>query len=169
MTIIEDTGQKIGEHSNISDYCQKAGIIIRRQKLNVGDYIIAPYVSVDTKQGMEEVYGNLVQDHDRFRAECVRAMEDGTQLYILIENTDGMRELDDVRRWKNPRTGAYYSKCSFAIDAKKHGKNIRIPSPPVSNERLIRMMRTMTDRYGVQWVFCHPDETGETIVKLLVG
>ena len=69
MTIIEDVGQKQGQHVNISEYCKAAGIILRRQKLNVGDYIIAPKISVDTKQGMGEVYGNLVQDHDRFRAE----------------------------------------------------------------------------------------------------
>lgn len=169
MTIIEDTGQKKGEHTNISDYCQKAGIILRRQKLNVGDYIIAPKVSVDTKQGMSEVYGNLIQDHDRFRAECVRAMEDGTQLYILIENDDGMRCVDDVISWINPRVDEYYTKYSFALAARRHGKSIHIPSPPVSNKRLIRIMETMTERYGVQWVFCRPEETGETVIRLLGG
>ena len=168
MTIIEDTGQKKGEHLNVSQYCEKAGIILRRQKLNVGDYIIAPSVSVDTKQGMGEVYGNLVQDHDRFRAECVRAQEDGTRLYILIENEEGMTCLDDVERWQNPRVDEYYSRYSFALAAKKHG-NIRIPSPPVPNKRLIRMMETMAERYGVRWVFCRPEETGEMIVKLLTG
>lgn len=169
MTIIEDTGQKKGEHLNISQHMEKRGIILRRQKLNVGDYIIAPSVSVDTKQGMGEVYGNLVQDHDRFRAECVRAQEDSTRLYILIENEDGMICLDDVERWQNPRVDEYYSRYSFAMAAKKHGKNIRIPSPPVPNKRLIRMMETMSERYGVRWVFCRPEETGEMIVKLLTG
>ena len=167
MTIIEDTGQKKGEHLNVSQYCEAAGIILRRQKLNVGDYIVAPKISVDTKQGMGEVYGNLVQDHDRFRAECVRAQEDGTRLYILIENTDGISCLDDVERWINPRVDEYYSKYSFALAAKKHGKQIRIPSPPVPNKRLVRMMTTMSERYGVRWVFCRPEETGEMIVRLL--
>ena len=167
MTIIEDTGQKKGEHLNVSQYCEAAGIILRRQKLNVGDYIIAPKISVDTKQGMGEVYGNLVQDHDRFRAECVRAMEDGTRLYILIENTDGISCLDDVERWMNPRVDEYYSKYSFALAARKHGKQIRIPSPPVPNKRLVRMMETMTERYGVRWMFCRPEETGGMIVRLL--
>lgn len=169
MTIIEDVGQKIGQHTNISDYCKAAGIILRRQKLNVGDYIVAPKISVDTKQGMSEVYGNLVQDHDRFRAECIRAHEDGTQLIILIENTDGQTCLDDVERWQNPRVDEYYSKYSFALAARKHGKPLRIPSPPVPNKRLIRMMETMTDRYGVRWMFCRPDQTGEMIVQLLTG
>ena len=167
MTIIEDVNQKQGQHVNISEYCKAAGIILRRQKLNVGDYIIAPKISVDTKQGMGEVYGNLVQDHDRFRAECVRAQEDGTTLWILIENEDGLTCLDDVERWQNPRVDEYYSKYSFALAARKHGKQIKIPSPPVPNKRLVRMMETMSERYGVRWVFCRPDQTGEMIIKLL--
>ena len=167
MTIIEDVGQKIGQHTNISDYCKAAGIILRRQKLNVGDYIVAPKISVDTKQGMSEVYGNLVQDHDRFRAECVRAHEDGTQLIILIENTDGQTCLDDVERWQNPRVDEYYSKYSFALAARKHGKPLRIPAPPVPNKRLIRMMETMSDRYGVSFQFCTPLESAQRIMEIL--
>lgn len=167
MTIIEDTGQKIGQHDNIADYLRTAGIILRRQKLNTGDYILAPRISVDTKQGMEEVYGNIVQDHDRFKAECVRAMEDGTQLYILIENTDGLTCLEDVEHWHNARVDEYYNKYSFALAARRHGKTIRIPSPPVPNSRLITMMETMTERYGVRWLFCRPEETGERIVQIL--
>ena len=169
MTIIEDTGQKKGEHVNIAQYCEKAGIILRRQKLNVGDYIVAPKVSVDTKQGMGEVYGNLVQDHDRFRAECVRAQEDGTQLYILIENTDGLTCLDDVERWQNPRVDEYYAKYSFVLAERKRGRDLKVPSPLVPNKRLVRMMETMEERYGVRWVFCRPDQTGEMIIKLLTG
>lgn len=167
MTIIEDTGQKAGQHLNVSQYCEAHGVILRRQKLNVGDYIVAPKISVDTKQGMGEVYGNLVQDHDRFRAECVRAQEDGTQLYILVENTDGFTCLDDVERWQNPRVDEYYSKYSFVLAARKRGRDLKVPSPPVPNKRLVRMMETMTERYGVRWVFCRPDQTGEMIIKLL--
>ena len=167
MTIIEDTGQKTGQHLNVSQYCKEHGVILRRQKLSTGDYIIAPTISVDTKQGMGEVYGNLVQDHDRFRAECVRAQEDGTTLWILIENEDGLTCLDDVERWQNPRVDEYYSKYSFALAARKHGKQIKIPSPPVPNKRLVRMMETMSERYGVRWVFCRPDQTGEMIIRLL--
>ena len=169
MTIIEDVNQKQGQHVNISEYCKAAGIILRRQKLNVGDYIIAPKASVDTKQGMGEVYGNLVQDHDRFRAECIRAQEDGTVLWILIENEDGQSCLDDVEHWQNPRVDEYYSKYSFVLAARKRGRDLKVPSPPVPNKRLVRMMETMEERYGVRWVFCRPDQTGEMIVQLLTG
>ena len=170
MTIIEDTGQQAGQHENIRAYCEQHGIILRRQKLNVGDYIIAPKVSVDTKKGMEEVYNNLVQDHDRFRRECIRAQEDGTRLIILIENSDGFRSLDDVLLWRNPRVDKYYEKYSFALAAHKHGKSdIRIPKPPMDNKRLVRIMETMHDRYGVEWMFCSRAETGAKVVELLSG
>ena len=170
MTIIEDTGQQAGQHENIHAYCEQNGIILRRQKLNVGDYIIAPKVSVDTKKGMEEVYNNLVQDHDRFRRECIRAQEDGTRLIILIENSDGFRSLDDVLLWRNPRVDKYYEKYAFALAAHKHGKSdIRIPKPPMDNKRLVRIMETMHDRYGVEWMFCSRAETGAKVVELLSG
>ena len=169
MTIIEDVGQKQGQHDNIKQFCQGRGIILRRQKLNTGDYILAPKIAVDTKQGMGEVYSNLIQDHERFRRECIRAQEDGTVLVILIENDDGMRCLDDVSGWDNPRVHEYYEKYAFALSARKKGKDIKIPAPPVNNNRLIKMMETMTERYGVRWMFCDRSETGRKVVEILSG
>lgn len=169
MTIIEDVGQKQGQHENIRLHCEGKGIILRRQKLNTGDYILAPRIAVDTKQGMGEVYSNLVQDHDRFRNECIRAQEDGTLLVILIENDEGMSCLDDVERWDNPRVHEYYAKYAWALAARKNGKTVKLPAPPINNKRLIRMMETMTERYGVQWAFCSYEETGAKVVEILSG
>ena len=169
MTIIEDTRNKHGQHDNIKAYCEGAGIIIRRSKLDTGDYILAPRIAVDTKQGMGEVYGNLIQDHERFRRECIRAQEDGTILVILVENDDNIRCLDDVEHWDNPRVHEYYEKYAFALSARKKGKDIKIPAPPVNNNRLIKMMETMTERYGVRWMFCDRSETGRKVVEILSG
>lgn len=169
MTIYEDTRQKTGEHQNIADYCKEHGLTMRRIKLEVGDYISPPPIAVDTKQGMSEVYSNLVQDHDRFRNECIRAQQDGTTLVILIENDEGMRCLDDVERWDNPRVHEYYEKYAFALSARKKGKTIKVPAPPVSSKRLIKMMETMTERYGVRWMFCSYEETGAKVVEILSG
>lgn len=169
MTIIEDVGQKQGQHENIRLHCEGKGIILRRQKLNTGDYILAPRIAVDTKQGMGEVYSNLVQDHDRFRNECIRAQQDGTVLVILIENNEGLRCLDDVERWDNPRVHEYYAKYAWALAARKNGKTVKLPAPPISNKRLIKMMETMRERYGVQWMFCSYEETGQKIVEVLTN
>ena len=167
MTITEDTRNKDGQHDNIRAFCEGRGIILRRSKLDTGDYVLAPRIAVDTKQGMGEVYGNLIQDHERFRRECVRAQEDGTVLVILIENDDGLRCLEDVERWDNPRVHKYYEEYAWALAAQKNGKDIKIPAPPVDNNRLIKMMETMTERYGVRWMFCSRSETGEKVVEIL--
>lgn len=169
MTIYEDTRQKTGEHQNIAEYCKQHGIIVRRTKLEIGDYVSPSPVAVDTKQGMGEVYTNLVQQHDRFRRECIRAQEDGTVLVILIENDDGMRCLDDVEFWDNPRVHKYYEEYAFALAARKNGKTVKLPAPPINNKRLIKMMETMTERYGVQWMFCSYEETGAKVVEILSG
>lgn len=145
-TIYEDTAQKLGKHENIRRYMERHGIKLTRVKLDTGDYIAPPTVSVDTKQGMSEVYQDVVGDHDRFRAECIRAKEDGIRLVILIEDTDVSR-LEDVEFWENP--------------LEKRGKRTR-PS-----KQLMVSMKTMATRYGVEWQFCHPAQTGRRICEIL--
>lgn len=167
MVIIEDTRQKPGQHSNISEYCSEHGIAVVRSKLAVGDYCSPPPVSIDTKQGMEEVYTDLIQQHDRFRDECMLAQAMGTKLIILIENTDGLTCLDDVSLWRNPRIDDYYAKYAFQLSARKAGKHIKLPAPPVSSKRLCRMMETMSEKYGVEWRFCRYEDTGEIIERIL--
>lgn len=89
MVLYEDTRQQAGKHRNIHAWCEREGIRIIRQALNVGDYQIAGKgdISVDTKQGVLELAGNVFQDHERFRAECIRAQECGIRLIVLIEET----------------------------------------------------------------------------------
>lgn len=169
MVLYEDTRQQEGQHDNIAEYCRMNGIMVRRMKLDTGDYILPPAIAVDTKQGMGEVYNNLVQDHDRFRAECIRAQEAGTVLVILVENDEGIRSLDDVENWQNPRIDRYYEKYAYALAARKHKKPIKIPAPPMSSKRIARIMETMTDRYGVRWAFCSRAETGAKVVEILSG
>lgn len=168
MTIFEDVGQKIGQHDNIKDFCAANGITIRRQKLNCGDYQFPPTITVDTKKGMAEIYSDIVSDHDRFRSECIRAQEDGTRLVILIED-EKISSLEEAKSWDDPRMKDYMRKYGFIIEAQKHGKMLeaKIPRPPVSSERLVGMMNAMTMRYGVEWAFCRPGKTGETIVEIL--
>lgn len=168
MTIIEDTGQKIGQHDNISAWCEQHGITLRRQKLNVGDYQSPPRVAVDTKKGMQEIYSDIVSDHERFRNECIRAQEDGIRLVILIEDED-IRTLEEAKRWQNPRYKKWERDNAFVIRAQKAGKMLdrKVPRPPVSSERLVGMMDAMTMRYGVEFMFCHPDDAGAVICKIL--
>ncbi len=91
---------------------------------------------------------------------------------LLIENDEAMSCLDDVERWDNPRVHEYYAKYAWALAAKKARKlkeDEKLPAPPISNKRLIKMMETMTERYGVQWQFCSYEETGAKVVEILSG
>ena len=147
ITIIEDTAQKAGKHDEKHEQFERAGIRLIRCKLPFGDYILPPSVSVDTKKGLSEVAYDIVNDHKRFRAECVNADLAGTRLIILIEEESGISSIDEVERWENPES--------------------QFRQTAVTGDRLAKSMRTMEQRYGVKFMFCHPDNSAATILKLL--
>ena len=168
LTIYEDVGQKIGQHDNIKQYCDTHGIKLTRVKLDTGDYMMPNTVSVDTKKGMQEIYQDMVTDHERFRRELIRAQEDGIKLYILIED-DLISNMEEAASWVNPRTRDYDYKYGFVAQAQKRGKMLdkRIPKPPVDSARLVKMMGAMEKKYGCEFLFCKPQDTGSEIVRLL--
>lgn len=160
MTLIEDTRQQTGKHRNVQAYCNRHGIELIRQKLDVGDYMLPDgAVSVDTKYGLAEVYNNLISGHDRFRRECIRARESGIRLVILVEQT-GIKTLSDVKDWENPRV----TQWNWAVE---HGYKPLAKSPPVSSARLYGIMRTMEENYGIRFLFCNKRSTGKRIVEIL--
>jgi len=149
MVILEDTRQQEGKHKNINAYFQKAGIQVERCCLYVGDYAIANEQgrAVDTKQDVMEVLKDMMSaDHDRFRRECIRAMEAGIKLLVLVEE---VLPEGGLAAWQPPR------------DA--HGK----PLTSVKGESLRRAMLTMTVKYGVRFRFCDGRQTGRLIVEYL--
>ena len=150
MIIQEDSRQQKGKHELKREGMLAAGHQIFRSKVIVGDYCKPPTVAVDTKENMAEIAQNIGgtrEEHQRFIREVKLAQEIGTQLYILVENTDGINTIEDVIRWTNPRT-EYSPKC-------------------IQGPRLAKAMRTIESRYGCVFMFCHPDEAAETIIDLL--
>ena len=159
MILIEDTRNKVGQHRNVSEYCERHGIELVRKKLDVGDYMVeGGSVVIDTKADLQEVYGNLIHDHDRFRRECIRAKEAGIRLIILVEQA-GIETLEDVKTWENPRIAEY----NWALE---HGLRVA-KAPPISSKRLYGIMKTMEDNYGIQFRFCHKNSTGKRITQIL--
>ena len=146
MIIQEDTRQKKDKHDKKHAYFAEAGIELLRCKLPFGDYAPAPRVSIDTKENMEEIAGNICgskAEHQRFIRECKAAKAAGCQLIVLVENTVGISHVSQVHFWANPRS-CYSPKC-------------------VQGPRLQKAMETITDRYGVQFLFCAPDDAGRVI------
>jgi hypothetical protein len=150
LTLYEDTRNQIGKHRNIHAYCDQQGIRIIRQCLNVGDYQIAGKgdISVDTKQSIAEIAGNCFQSHARFKDECVRAMECGIKLIVLIEEVPPE---GDLALWQSP------------LD--RYGKPKHKFDPAV----LKKAMETMTERYGVFFRFCDGRSTGKLLIEYLKG
>lgn len=166
MIIQSDTRQKKKHHTVKEKYFEEQGIRVVNSKMLVGDYGIPSRgnIAVDTKANISEMYGNLIQDHQRFHDECVLAMEAGIKLYVLIENTDGVKCIDDLRKWKNPQMFRYYKAKKQALM-----QGLKEPKPPASNVQLIKIMHSMTRDYGVEFVFCTPNEAGQRVIDLLTG
>ena len=149
MVILEDTRQQAAKHELKHSFFASEGIDIVRTKLPFGDYALwGGYLSIDTKASVEEIAANIGGvAHNRFREECKLARRCGGQLVILVENRNGFTCIDDVTMWVNPN----YRKTARSIDG----------------PRLARAMHTMSDRYGVRFEFCTPEESGRRIVELL--
>lgn len=150
MVLYEDTRQQAGKHRNIHSYCERNGIEIIRQALNVGDYQIAGKgdISVDTKSGVPEIASNCFQEHERFRDECLRAQRCGIQLIVLIEEALPRGRLD---LWRSP----------IGWDG--------LPMHKFNPETLRKVMITMQHEYGVKFRFCHPASTARVMIEYLEG
>ena len=146
--IIEDTRQQAGKHNIKHAYFDENDVGVVRCKLPFGDYAPVPPVSIDTKKDMEEIAGNICgNEHKRFIRECKAAKAAGCKLIILVENTLGITDLSQVHTWLNPRS-CYSSKC-------------------VQGPRLQKAMETISERYGVTFWFCSPEDSAGIIVRTL--
>ena len=151
MVIIEDTRNPASKHANIRTQIEALGHKIIRSKLLVGDYTLSTSqaVCIDTKANLQEVAGNLCQQHERFRAECLRAQEAGIRLIILIEHGGAIKSIDDVRHWQNTR--------------------LKTSPKAITGARMAAVMESMAAKYGIEWQFCVKSQTGKRIVEILSG
>lgn len=150
MVILEDTRQKAEKHTIKHAKWQAHGDTIYRCALPCGDYALPSPVYIDTKANMQEIAQNIggtEKEHARFRRELILARDIGTKLYVLVENEEGIRDLNGVASWVNPRL----------IDSPK----------AITGQRLARAMETMQERYGVTFLFCHPEQTAVVIWSIL--
>lgn len=193
MVVIEDKGQQSGKHIAKNRYFANNGIEVVRQPLPIGDYIIANEkvldviarkekrgmepkkmdflgtysISVDTKKDIQEIIGNVCgKQHPRFRDECILAQNNGVKLYVLIENEDNVKSIDDLFRWQNPRLHRY-NKIAYMHNIGKW-MNVALPKArPTSGQTLAKAMLTMQAKYEVTFLFCKPSESAQKILELL--
>lgn len=195
MIVLEDKGQKEKKHIAKNKYFASKNIDVMRVPLPVGDYVLmndkiqdvidrkskrelelkkmdflGTYnVSVDTKENLEEVVNNICgKAHPRFRDECILAQNNNIKLYILVENLDGIKTVQDVFSWVNPRRKRYFE----IKNKQQYGKcfSVKLPkTPPTSGEILAKAILTMQAKYGVEFLFCKPLESAAKIIELLGG
>ena len=66
---------------------------------------------------------------------------------FMEENTHGYKCIEDVNAWVNP--------------------NMHKTARSMEGPRLAKAMNTITDRYGVRFEFCSPEEAGKRVIELL--
>lgn len=148
--ILEDSRQKPVQNVHIKLQLESLGYKVERSKLYCGDYTFPTNQSIciDTKQDLQEVCGNVTQQHERFQAECLRAKDAGIKLVILVQENN-VSKLSEVPSWYNWRL-------------KKQPKAL-------NGIKLWKIMKTISEKYGVTWLFCKKSDCGRRIVDILEG
>ena len=148
MVIQVDTREQKYEH--VTKYFDSQGIKWVKSKCVVADYVNLenPMVVIDRKKDLQEVAGNVCQQHERFIRELELAKELGYKMIVLVEEPT-MICLEDVCHWYNWRR-------------KKNPK-------AVTGKVLYKIMLTISQKYDVEWKFTSKEKCGERIVELLGG
>ena len=166
MQIQIDTREKTKAIEKIIKDFDKAGVKHFKSKLYVGDYMSLDDAKlvIDRKQDLQELCGNVCQQHERFKAELVRALENDIKIVILCEHGNDVKSLEDVFFWQNPRKHNYYWTTV-------NGKRVRkvASKKAVDGKQLYKSLCTIRDRYNVDFVFCSKEETGKKIIEILGG
>ena len=137
------------QRNHVTDYLNRNGIPNVRSKMYVGDYtrLDNQTICVDRKQNLQEICGNICQQHTRFKSEMERAKAAGIRLIFLVEHVGAIKTLDDVCNWQNPR--------------------LKTSPYALNGVGLYRRMLTIQEKYGVQWQFCDKRSTGKRVCELL--
>lgn len=171
-TVMLKNGKEV--ERNVYDY----GVDLKKM-----DFVGTYDVCVDTKKDIEELINDIVgRQHERFRDECIFAQNNGVKLYVLVENLGGLvkytrdvynptiRSLDELHKWKNPRL-FIMKNSDEVIGCYKNGrlkyKKVQMCPNATRGETLMKACCTMQEKYGVEFLFCTPQESAERILTLL--
>lgn len=149
MIVQIDTREKEKAIEKIQKTFEEKGIKTVSSKMYVGDYqnLQNGSVVVDRKQNLSEICSNVCQQHERFKAELIRAQEAGIKIFILCEHGKDIKTIEDVKNWINPR--------------------LKTSPKALTGEKLYKIMKTQEAKYGITYLFCDKEETGEKILEIL--
>ncbi len=164
MDIQIDSREKARAIRKIVKTFDESGVKYFSSKLLVGDYMSLdnPRLIIDRKQNLQELCGNVCQQHERFKRELLRAMDAGIQLIILVEHGQSINNIEDVYFWKNPRK----HEVRFRTVNGKRERYV-VSAKAVDGDQLYKSLCTIRDRYNVRFEFCEKKDTGKKIIELL--
>ena len=164
MQIQVDTREHKKEWERIRTQFDDIGVKYFRSKMYVGDYqsLDNPRLVIDRKKDLQELCGNDCQQHERFKAELVRAIQQDIKIVILVEHGEDIKTLEDVYFWQNPRKHEIRWKTV-------NGRKVKTvcSEKAVDGMQLYKSLCTIRDRYNVDFAFCEKSETGKKIVEIL--
>lgn len=136
-------------------------------------------VTVKTTTAEKEFQNLYVQRYGFLHRDIKRAVNNGTKFILLIESNRNINSIDDVEHhFVNKRQWMYEQKIRKDWDIPRgvdflqavdelRSQGANIPIGPMSGEKVAKIMRTMTEKYGVEFHFCRKSESGKRILELL--
>lgn len=164
MDIQIDSREKARAIRKIIKTFEENGVNHFSSKLLVGDYMNLdnPRLIIDRKQNLQELCGNVCQQHERFKRELIKAMQANIQLIILVEHGPDIKSIDDVYFWENPRK----HEVRWRMVNGKREKYV-VSAKAVDGNQLYKSLCTIRNRYNVRFEFCEKKDTGRRIIELL--
>lgn len=122
------------------------------------------------ERAISEFQSLYVKRHGFFHRGLKRAQNSGIRLVILVDNKEGVRSVDDLFHWLNPRLKIWIN-SDEVIGYWKNGnpryKKVQKHPNAMTGERLAKSCLTMQERYLCEFQFCRPEEAGERILSIL--
>lgn len=153
FVILTDTRQQKENH--ILKEFDKQGILHIRTGLPSADYMALRYDNergfyldystlIDTKKDLEEIAGNLCNaaSHERIKREIFKGQELGAKEFIFLINSGKVKTLEDLQNWSSKRTR-------------------------VKGTTLLKIFKTMKERYNVRFILVPKKDMGAKVIELL--
>lgn len=108
---------------------------------------------IDLKADMVEICGNIAgtkAHHERFKREIARARELGCKRFVVLIR-EPLNSLESVQNWVSPTL--------------RNGRRL-VKRPSTA---LYKTMKTMSEKYGVEWMFTTRLNAGRDIIAILNG
>lgn len=174
---------KKGILANVNEICWMNQI-----SLDIGDSIYHAITDDDSERfaekeindicfqnGVSESVAKLFQTlyvkrHGFFHRGLLRAKNSGIELYVLVENRDGVKDINDLFYWHNPRLNIWKN-TDEVVGRYKNGRpkyrKVRKYPTATTGEQLAKSCLTMELKYGVKFRFCTPEDSGKNILSIL--